>query len=1078
MRLLPNLPLATLVLLGCAAAAHGADEPQWIRYPAISPDGGRIAFSYRGQIFTVPAAGGAARAVTSQGHYSYAPVWSPDSAEIAFASDINGDDDVFVTDGSGKRVHRLTWTSRREVPTGFSPDGDTVLFTSRGLGDPVATVQTPLNGSPHLYQVDTDGSDRKLVLPNQARHATWSPDGASLLYSYDPSLDPASRQHRVASNARQVWLYDRVSGKHRRLFESAHDATDPAWGPDGNSVYYLGEQSGTLNVWVHDLRTDSSRQLTFHEAFPARHLSVARDGTVAYVHAGRLHLLAPGANQPREIEVAFSEAQMDQPTRRRGFETSEFVTSPDGAYVAVVSAAEIVLIDRQGNTRQLTDTPAPEKDVAFSPDSGLLAYAAQRDGVWGIYGVNLQREEAETGLALTYEEHPLVVGEENAFQPQFSPDGSKLAYVHARREVRVLDLVTGETYAPFGPGDYNTSYGDGDIWFNWSPDSRSIVSSWKSVPFAVVSKAAIMPADASGPLRPITTSMPDIGEAVFSGDGTQIIAQTRHFGLRTIDENEVVSDFYRIFVSDEARADFLDEADGRTLWTNEEDDDDDDTGRGYAFQPERKTYLEGRLTAQSAHHFAFKPLADSPYMLSVAADIGLNSVSVLSIDLRDGQMTEIAGIGDIEAEAFSIAPQARILDIKTADGIVTVPIDAPDQRRFLPVSIEQDLDGAARRRAAFDQIWADIRFKYYRSDVEGRDWDRIGAHYRGYLDSIASDRELADLVDEMFGEISASHLFVSYQPDAASRRPGTATASLGVYLDPDHEGPGVGVAQILDGGPLDRDSFGIGPGSVITSVDGRPLPEAGGLERALDGKAGRPLQIGIMRPGETGETLIGVRPITLAEEGALAYQRWVDTRRAHVDERSRRCIAYQHVAAMFNADYVDAYGRLMSARDTARAAIVDVRSNTGGNLHRQLLNLLDGEPYAQVGREERQRDVEPLNRWNGPSAVVIDSFSYSDGSIFPQAYQDIGLGPLVGERLLNTGTGVNYIQSALAPGLSYGIPVQPFRRLDGTYYENLEIEPDILVPHDPNALAAGRDPQLDAAIDALMDKIGKDADCR
>src|SRR5690606_29048875 len=107
---------------------------------------------------------------------------------------------------------------------------------------------------------------------------------------------------------------------------------------------------------------------------------------------------------------------------------------------------------------------------------------------------------------------------------------------------------------------------------------------------------------------------------------------------------------------------------------------------------------------------------------------------------------------------------------------------------------------------------------------------------------------------------------------------------------------------------------------------------------------------------------------------------------------------------------------------------------------------------------------EPSNRWLWPSAVLVDSFGYSDGSGFPQAFQDLGLGPLVGDTVLNTGTAVNYVDSKLVPGLTYGIPVLPFHRLDGSRYENSVIEPDIAVPHDPNNVGIGVDPQPEAGV--------------
>lgn len=1070
MHLARILPLAATIVF-CASGAYAETQgPLWLRGAAISPDGSRIAFTYRGRIFTVEAEGGEAHAVTSSGHYSHSPAWHPDSREIAFASDVNGDDDVFVTDAANG-VRRLTWSSRPEAPTNFTPDGSKVLFTSTGLGDPVGTMQTPLSGTPHLYEVEAQGGRRAVVLPNQAEEAVWNDDATRLLYSYNPSFDPGARQHRVASNARQIWVFDKADGRHTRLLDGAHDAFNPLWGPDGRNIYYLGEESGTLNVWVHDTETRKRRQITFHEEYPVRDLSISGNGDLAYFQGGRLNVLRPGDNRPRQIEVTFSERRMGQPQRTIGFDTSEFVSSPDGAYMAAVISAEIFLLDRMGNARQLTDTVDPERGVAFSPDGRLLAYAAQRGNVWGIYGVDLRREEVGDSLALAYEEQPLVVGVENAFQPAFSPDGSKLAYVHARREVRVLDLATGQTYTPYSAEDYNTSYRDGDIWFAWSPDSRHIVASWKTVPFALTSKAGIMPADASAPIRSITDRVPDIESARFSADGTQIIAFTRHFGLRTLDNGQVVGDFYRIFMSDEARADFLDAAEGRA-WPR-----GDEAGpRRYEFQAERNSYLEGRLTRQSAHYPAYEPLAGSPHLLSVAVDIGMSKASVIAIDLRDGDVAEIAEISDVNADTIGYATGPQVLDFKGAEGVTSLPIDNPAGRTFMPVSIEHSVEGDAKRRAAFEQIWADLKFKFYRSDVEGRDWDRIGAHYRRYVDSIATDRELSDLVDEMFGEISASHLFVSFRRTPTGQ--GTETGSLGIYVDGAHEGAGVRVAAVLPGGPLDRDTLGIGPGTVITSVNGRPIPENGGVARALDGMAGRWVQVGFVRGGEADETVIGVRPITLAEEDALARQRWVDTRRARVSERSRECIVYEHVAGMYNDDYLEAYGRLISARGEAKAALVDVRSNGGGNLHRQLLALLGGKPYAQVGREGRSRALEPLDRWNLPSAVLIDSFSYSDGSIFPQAYQDAELGAVVGDRLLNTGTGVDYVDSLLVPGIRYGIPVQPFRQLDGAYYENLEIVPDVLVPRDPNALDRGEDLKLEAAIDVLMDTIGRDSDCR
>lgn len=1048
-----------------AQASH--EKQLWIRQPAISPDASRIAFSFRGQIFTVPAEGGTARAETAHGPYSHTPIWSPDSRAIAFASDTNGHDDVFLTRLDAGDIRRLTWTSHAEIPTGFAPDESSVLFTAKGLGDPKGSLQTALTTYPQLYTVDLDTDRRRLLLPVHATAARWDHAGERLAYVHNPSLDPPNRQHRAASNAHQIWIYDALTQEHVRLPEFTHDARNPVWARDGR-LFYLGEASGTLNVHVHDFETGESRQFTHHEGRPVRSLSLSDDGDITYARGGAIYLQRHGEDRSEPIKITIAERLMAQPETRATFATAEFTTSPDGALMAAVMESEIVLLDRRGNSRRITTTAAPRKNVAFSPDGSKLVYAAQRDHVWGIYAIDLQRETFGDELALVFEETPLVFDEENASQPAFSPDGAKLGYVYARREVRVLDLETGETATPFAPHDYNTSWSDGDAWFSWSPDSRHLLVRWKSVTGDIVEKAGIVPADASAPIRSISDSIETIGRAVFSSDGTQIIATTPVYGFRTADQGYASGDLYRIFMSDEARADFLSTSDGAELTDSE---------GGYVFQDERNSYLEERLTANDLDLLYLEAVPGAPYLITLLFEAAGNP-AFYGIDLRDGSIERLVDLDDIPIQGASYVPANSSVDLVTPDGILTVSLDNPEQREFVPYTVTLSVDARERRRAAFEQVWADVHFKYYSRDIEGRDWDAIGEHYRGYLDSIASDREFADMIREMFGEISGSHLFSRYYAPEQDDNLGTRTASLGIFPDRDHDGPGERIAAILPGGPLDRDDLGVNPGDIILSVDGRPIPDAGGIDRALDGLADRPVKIGVVAEGQNDERLLTVRPINLREESALDKQRWIDTRREHVTQRSRGCIVYAYLSDMDNDNYITARGRLLSARDTAQAALVDIRANHGGNLHRQLLTLLGGEAFSLVGRNEERLAAEPFDRWIGPSAVVVDSYAYSDGSIFPQAYQDLGIGPLIGDRLRNTGTGISHTLSQLVKGLDYSIPVMPYRHLDGRYYENTEIVPDIPVAYDPNAAQRGEDPKLDAAIDTLMETIGAQSDCR
>ncbi|ODT66600.1 MAG: hypothetical protein ABS75_26345 [Pelagibacterium sp. SCN 63-23] len=1086
------LALSLLCSTAPVLAQPAGEAPRWLRHPAIAPDGETLSFTHRGQIFLVDATGGLAVPVTRPDSYSYGAVWSPDSEQLAFASDANGDDDVFIADFSGS-LRRMTWSSAAEIPTSFTPDGTGLLYTAPRLGDAERSTQGALSMLPQLYAVDVAGGRETLVLPNLALQASWNRDQTRLVYTYNPSGDPADRQHRVAANARQIWFYDAQSGKHEPVFAvDGVDRQNPVWSPDGQSLFYLSEASGWLNVWQVDLASGTETQITRFSEGPVRDLSIANNGTIAFSHGGRIYVRNADAKEPQAIEILTLDQRLSGSGNFRATKTSGFVSSPDGARFALIANADVFLMDREGLYRQVTATAGEERNVTFSPDGSKLVYAAQRGHEWGLYMVEVEPESDELTLPLHYEETPLLVPENgNAFQPQFSPDGSKIAFIADRREVKVLNLDSGEVTTLFGPDSYNTSYIDGDLWFSWSPTSQDLLVQWRTIIGAEESRAAIVPADGSAAPRPIARAAGSFTNGFWSLDGTQVIGSTYQYSARSAQLHSLTADLYRVFLSEAAREDFLDiykgnfpqvEAEAQADAAGEGEEDAEEyygyAPLRYAFTENRPQRLEGRLTDNNTYPMVVAPLPDYQNLLMVSpADNDDYDISI--IDLSTGATDVIQSVTAPNLMAVSFVPELGVIDFKLADQILTVTPGQPDQTVVIPATIYYASNLDQVREAAFEQAWADLKYKYYQTELEGRDWDAIGQQYRSYLGSIASHRELKELISAMYGELSASHLYVTYSGQNPGQTGlGTYNDVLGVYLDYGYDGPGRRVADILPGGPLSRLGDGVGPGDIITSINGQAVPEAGGIERLLDVNLGKRVRVGLIDAEGGEERFISAYPIDRRAEWQLSRQRLVDVRRDYVDRLSNQCIAYVHVPAMNNDAYLDVLGRLGAARGVAKAALIDVRSNGGGNLTRELITLLTGEPYSTVGVDGRPFNHEPNNRWIWPSAIVVDSFGYSDGSVFPQAYHDLKIGPIVGDVVLNTGTAVNYIDSALVPDLNYGIPVLPNRRLDGSYYENSIVPPDIHVPFDPNQTGIGVDPQLEAAIEALMGQIGTDADCR
>jgi tricorn protease len=1063
-----------------AYAEPSGEAPRWLRFASIAPDGETIAFTHRGQIFVVPSDGGLAVPISSQKAYSHNPVWSSDSEQLAFASDIAGNDDVYITDFSGD-LKRLTFSSADELPASFAPDNASVLYEANRLGDGEASVQGALSGRAQLYQIALDTGREGLVLPNQAQQAHWNTDKSRLVYSYDPSSDPRDRQVRVAANARQLWTFDPVSGHHERLFEvDGVDRNNPLWGPDGATLYYLSEKSGHLNVWSLDLASGTETQLTDYSDDPVRFLSVADNGSLAYTYRGRIYVKTADAEVAEPIEILTLEQVAHDPVNMPGIHPQGFKSAPNGKLFAHIVDTDVFLGDLKGNIRRATNTPGEERGLNFAPDSSMLVYAAQRDHKWGIYVIDLSFEDGKSQLANTYSERALVVPEDgNAQFPEFSPDGTKISFWSDRRELKLYDLETAQVTTLFTDGNYNSTYFDGHLTSAWSPNSKQLLVDWNTADASGLRRVAIVNADGEGLPQPIG-NLADFGNYIWSDDGTQLIGFTTLYSSLTAKLDAQSQSLYRIFLSEDARHDFLDAHDevisAPDSPESETESEAVSEAKVYSVASHRPRYLEGPIGEDARGGIGLFSVSPTTVFTVGYAD---DTLTVDALDLTTGETEEVL---DFPAEgllSLDYLVEAKAFDLQFPGHILRVPIANPAQAQKIEQTILYTRDDTAARLAAFEQAWADIKYRYYDPAIEGRDWDAIGEKYRAYVPSVASNRELASLLSAMFGEISASHLYVHYSGNESDIGGlGTHEDSIGAYLDYGYTGPGRRIAAVLPNGPLDRRSLGVNAGDVIVSVNGQTVPDAGGLDRLLDLNVGRQVQLGILDEGAGQERTISVKPMSVSEEGTLANARLIDARAEKVQQLSNSCIAYQYIPAMDNDAYIDVLATLSAQRDTAKAALIDVRSNGGGNLTRELITMLTGEAYSITGRDDGAKVIEPNNRWNWPSAIVVDSFSYSDGSVFPQAYQDMDIGKIVGDTVLNTGTAVNYVRSAIIPGLTYGIPVLPLRRMDGTYYENNIIEPDIHVPFDPNNAGIGVDPQLEAAVAALMEQIGTDSDCR
>lgn len=1063
--------LVAVALAASTSLAAAGDEPLWLRYPAISPDGTQVAFSYHGQIWVVSSDGGEAVPVTAATAYSYAPVWSPDGSRISFASTPHGAADVFVVSAEGGEATRLTFHSGPDIPMAFSPDGSEVFFTSPRIGDPVATGDDHIRGLVHVlavpHAVPVDGGRVRRLWPTAAVELAPNPDGIRVLYADDPApLEDRWRKHQVSSAAQDIWLFDSATGKHTRMTSWRGEDQDPSWMPDG-SLVWLSERSGSLNVWRQPVDGGDPVQVTDHETWPVRFLSAADDGTLVYGYDGGLWRMRPDA-EPERIAVRIRQASLvgDSAVVNVNGQVTEMAVSPDGSEIALVARGEVfVMAASTGATRRVTSTPALERYVSWSPDGRGLAYASERNGTWDIVEARLMRDD-DTGLsgAVPVEERILVGTAEDEFSPVYAPDGGRIAYFQNRTELRVHDIEAGTSVIVL-PANASYSYYDGDRSFAWSPDGH-----WLAVMLGYGPHMEIGVADAAGAAEAINISLNGFSDAApaISADGNVVLWMTDRFGLRADTGRIESSDIYAAFLTPEAFAAFSGLT-GQDATAPEDDAANTETGPTGPF-PDLSgiEYRSARLSPFSAKiaYFQLGPdnrsllyVVDQPNGTSVGYALTAGTAATRTIFTRPtlpGALYEMNAAGD----AVYVYAGGSITRYDVASGTAS------------PVAFTAEMQREPRAEiaAVFEHTHRLTGETFYDRTMHGRDWDAIGDHYRQFLPHIIWWEDLVELIAEAVGELNASHqsvLFAGSIPNADS------TGSLGLYYDDAWRGAGMRIAGVIAGGPADQPESALRPGAIILAVDGVEITPEIDIHHLLNRRGGREALLSIQPAEGDAPVAQTIRPVSGALENVLAYRQWLTQRRKMVAELSGGRLGYVHIPLMNLAGYQAAFGEVFGRYVDAEGLIIDVRANGGGNLHDQLMSMLTGVTNsALVSRDGDVLYTNPRGRWDRPSVVIGDAQSYSDGSVFPTIYQSEGVGPVIGAPIPGTGTAV--VQPPLIDSrLHYGVPEIGFRLNDGRFFENMEVQPDVLILNDPESIAAGRDLQLEGAIETLLGLVDR-----
>lgn len=1020
------------------------------RYPAVSPEGGRICFTYQGNLWVVPVGGGPATRLTASDAYDSNPRWSPDGKWIAFNSDREGGSQIFLIPSVGGAARQVTFHSVETTVHDWFPDNQSLLVTT--------SRETPRSS---IYRLDAVTGRLKLLVTDESKclFPSLSPDGKWIAYTRGALVDVIRKGYKGAANY-DIYIapVDRAAPP-RELTDTDRNEMWPVWGADSSTVYYTSEREGLATLWKQSREGGKASQVVTEPADAIRYPTIARDGSVLAFECDNQICTVPasaGRTAPRVVPILCRTDERGPRTSHAtysGNNVSEFALSPDGKRVALVVRGDIFVAatDRSGEAWRLTDNPTRDGDLAWSPDGKTLVYSSNRDGGYRLYSVDVVSRTTK----------PLTQGGGIETTPAFSPDGKWLAF--RRGPQTSLYLIrpdgTGEQLAARGPKVYE---------FKWSPDGKWLAFSREDeirnedvwiVPVTPMENAISV----GTPLN--ISDHPGINDSIrWFADGSRLAFRSNRYRNRDIETINHQGKYALYTVSLDREKEKLQI--GEDVVKPTEMPMAAKKGE-VKLDPEEIERRAKQIVGVDEGIQSFEVSPDSRTIVVVARNMGRTDLWQVSAD--GGTLQRLTTNGEF-AQGIEWAPDSSRF-YYLSGGAVKWMNRGGSGSGTVDFTARMEIDRLVDYRAAFDEAWQILNDSFYDRTFHGVDWKAMSAKYRPLIDHATTRRDFNYLVTQMLGELNASHTGIS----TPGGRGGRNTGYLGVWLDEDYSGPGVKIKAVMKRSPADRPESRLEPGDHILAIDGTDVQPGTAYDRALQDKDGRTVVLLVNKmPVKEGARTVRIKPIGRAAWSELMYEKLIDEKREIARKASEGRIGYLHVADMGDTARNRFERELFSIGQRTDALVLDLRGNNGGDTHDSLLRILArNRHYFTFAPRLETPFPQPERAVVKPIILLINEFSLSDAEVFANGFRELGLGKIIGTPTM--GWIIFTSGRPLIDGSMFRVPHLGCYTLDGRDMENWGVPPDIRVTHSPADYLAGRDPQLERAVQELLrhDKLKK-----
>jgi tricorn protease len=1076
--------VAVFLVLSTAAFA----QTKLLRFPDIHGD--RVAFTYGGDIWTAPAAGGSAIRLTAHPGVEVFAKFSPDGKWIAFTGQYDGDEQVYVIPSTGGVPRQLTFYPAKGPLTprwgydnqvyGWSKDGTHIFF--RSLRDswtlPIA----------RLYSVSVEGGPAEALPMPEAGSGDYSPDGAQMVYS-PQSRDFRSEKRYGGGEANVLYTFDLKTNATRRITEGPRATRDPMW--IGDTIYYDSDRDGHFNIYAYNIGSGKTAQVTRSKQWDVRWPSSDHDGRIVYEMAGELQILDAKSGKTTPISITVPDDGLARrPSRVSAANNIEsYELSPKGERALFSARGDIFTAPiEKGPTRNLTHSSgAHDKWPSWSPDGSQVAFISDMSGEEELYIVPQDGSKPPTQLT--------TGGQAMRYQPDWSADGKRIAFSDKDGKVFVVTVADKKmTEIVKSPRNQIRDY-------TWSPSANYLAFSM-SVKGSGFASLYIWNA-ADNKVSRVTDDMFNAGSPVWDPQGNYLyFASQREFApqISNIEFNYATNKdvfLYAMALRKDVKHPFPAESDEVAVAKPKDE------------SAAEKKDGEGEKPAEAKPATPPAPKAmtiDFDGISSRVARVPIGADNYGGIAAKPGFLIYSTGPAFYYGRQGDRPPQLKIFSLKdrkettlidefgggfalsrdgskiltrTAQGFGLYDATPQGDKSRKPVSIAGlvvDRVPAEEWNQIFNEVWRRYRDWFYVPNMHGYDWVALREQYKPLLQYVAHRSDLNYVIAEMIAELSIQHAYIEGGDFQIPPRPRVGLP--GARFELDRAAGRYRISKIFEGeneediyrSPLTEIGVNVKVGDYVLAIDGDELKPNDDPYRMLRNKADNPVSLTVnSKPTMAGSRVVSYRPIT--DEGNLIYLDWVTRNRKRVEEATGGRVGYIHIPDM-GANGIREFIKWYYPQIDKEALIVDVRANGGGNVSRMLIERLRRKVLGiNYSRTDDMGTTYPDGVFMGPMAAILDQNSASDGDIFPWMFREAGLGPLIGKRSWGGVVGITN-RGGLIDGGNVFVPGSALANNKGQWIiEGYGVDPDIEVENDPQSVIAGHDPQLERSIAELMTKI-------